>query len=61
MTSKPRAFVADLLVGLAILLVAIWLFRRVIGLVLWLAGLLALVAAVVGLLALARWVRRGGT
>lgn len=59
--NRTRSLVANLLVGIAVFLVALWLLRRVIGLILWLAGLLALVIVVGGLLAAARWVRRGGS
>jgi hypothetical protein len=58
--NRARSLVANVLVGLAVFLVALWLLRRVIGLILWLAGLLALIIVVGGLLAAARWVRRGG-
>jgi hypothetical protein len=58
--NRARSLVANVLVGIAVFLVALWLLRRVIGLILWLAGLLALVVVVGGLLAAARWVRRGG-
>ncbi len=58
--SKLRALVADVLVGIAVFLVVVWLLRRVLGFVLWLAGLVALVVVVVGLLAAARRLRRGG-
>lgn len=58
--SRARSVVADILVGIAIFLVALWLLRRVIGLILWLSGLIALAIVVGGLLAAARWLRRGG-
>ncbi len=59
MTSKARGVIADVIVGIALFIVAIWLLRRVIGMVLWLASLAALVLVVVALFALARWVRKG--
>lgn len=59
MTSRTRSVLADVVVGIAVFLVAIWLFRRVIGMILWLASLLALVLVVVALLSVARWLRKG--
>lgn len=59
MTSRPRAFLADVLVGVAVFVVVIWLLRWVVGMVLWIASLAAIVFVVVALLALARLVRRG--
>ena len=59
MTSRSRSLAADVLVGLALVIVAVWLLRRVIGLVLWLAGLVAVVVVVGGLLWLSRRVRGG--
>lgn len=59
MTSRPRAFLSDVLVGVAVFVVVIWLLRWVVGIVLWLASLTAIVFVVVALLALARLVRRG--
>jgi hypothetical protein len=57
MASRVRNLLADVLVGIAVFLVALWLLRRVIGLVLWLANLLALVVVVVVLLGVARRLR----
>jgi hypothetical protein len=58
-TSRTRSLIADVIVGLVVFIVAIWLLRRVVGMILWLASLLALAVVVVALLALARWVRKG--
>ncbi len=58
--NRTRSAIADVLVAVAVFIVAVWLLRRVIGMILWLAGLIALVIVVVGLLSAARWVRRGG-
>lgn len=59
MTSRTRSIIADVIVGVAIFIVAIWLLRRVIGMVLWLASLAALILVVAALFGLARWVRKG--
>ena len=59
MTSKTRSFIADVIVGLAVVIVALWLVRRVLGTLLWLGSLAALVLVVLALFALARWVRKG--
>lgn len=58
--SRTRSFVANVLVAIAVFIVAVWVLRRVVGMILWLAGLIALVLVVVGLLVAARRVRRGG-
>ncbi len=59
MTSRARSLLADVIVGVVVFIVVIWLLRRVVGMILWVASLLALVLVVVALLALARWVRKG--
>ena len=59
MTSKTRSFLADVVVGLVVFIVALWLFRRVIGLIFWLASVLALILVVGALLSFARWLRKG--
>lgn len=59
MTSRTRNVIADLIVGLAIFIVVVWFLRRVFGLIVWGASIIALIAVVVALFALARWVRRG--
>jgi thiol:disulfide interchange protein len=58
--NRTRSAIADVLVAFAVFIVAVWLLRRVIGMILWLAGLIALVIVVVGLLSAARWLKRGG-
>jgi hypothetical protein len=58
-TSRARSLLADVIVGVVVFIVVIWLLRRVVGMILWVASLLALVLVVVALLALARWVRKG--
>jgi hypothetical protein len=58
-TSRSRELLSNLIVGIAIFLVVVWLLRRVVGLILWGASILALVVVMVALLALARWVRKG--
>ena len=60
MTSKARSLVADLLVLVAVAVLAIWLVRRFLGAIAWVGGLIVLAAVVGGLLWLARKVRRGG-
>ncbi|HSF86483.1 MAG TPA: hypothetical protein VLG28_12620 [Acidimicrobiia bacterium] len=59
MTSKVRSVVADVIVGVALFLVVLWVLRRLLGVVLWLGSLAALVLVVLALFALARWVRKG--
>lgn len=57
MTSRGRTLLADIIVGIAVFIVALWLLRWVVGMVLWFASVAALVLVVVALFALARWVR----
>ena len=59
MTSRTRSVVADVIVGVALFLIVLWVFRRLLGMVLWVGSLVALVLVVVALFALARWVRKG--
>jgi hypothetical protein len=59
MAGTTRSFIADVIVGVAIFVVVLWLLRRVLGMVLWLGSLAALVIVVMALFALARWVRKG--
>lgn len=60
MSRWVRNTLADVLVVAALVLVGFWVLRGIVGLVTALVGLAILAAAVVGLLALAGKVRRGG-
>ncbi len=57
--NRARDVVANVLVGVVILLVVVWLLRRVLGFVLGVASLVLLVIAVVALLAVADRIRSG--
>mgnify|MGYP001811628011 FL=1 len=57
MAGKTRNFIADVIVGLVILVVAWWLLNSVIGSVLWLVRLGVVVALIVGALYLASRIR----
>ena len=60
MSGRVRNVVADVLVVLALVLLGLWLLRRVVGFVGALFGLVVLAAVVVGLLALSGRIRKGG-
>jgi membrane protein implicated in regulation of membrane protease activity len=55
---RMRNLLADVIVGVALLLVAWWVLRRVFGLVLWLVNTLAFAILVVALLVIAGRLRR---
>ena len=57
--SRVRNLVADVVVGIALLLVAWWVLRKVFGMVLWLVNTLAFVAVIVVLLIVASRIRGG--
>ena len=57
---RVRNLLADVIVGVVLLLVAWWVLRRVFGLVLWLVNTLAFVILVVALLVIAGRIRGGG-
>ncbi len=59
MTNRARSLLADIIVGIAIFIVALWFLRWVVGMVLWFASVAALVLVVVALFAFAKWVRGG--
>ena len=54
---RLRAALADLLVGVVVLLVALWLLRSVIGMVIWGATIVLLVILVVFVLRIAAKIR----
>jgi hypothetical protein len=56
---RMRNLLADVIVGVALLLVAWWVLRRVFGLVLWLVNTLAFAILVVALLVIAGRLRGG--
>lgn len=58
--NRVRNLLADVIVGVVLLLVAWWVLRRVFGLVLWLVNTLAFVILVVALLVIASRIRSGG-
>ncbi len=55
---RIRELAASGLVAIAILMILWWVLRRVIGLFLWLANLIVLIAVVVLLLTAASWLRK---
>jgi thiol:disulfide interchange protein len=55
--NRVRNLAADVVVGVVLLLIAWWVLRRVLGLVLWLANTLAFVIVIVALLMLASRIR----
>jgi membrane protein CcdC involved in cytochrome C biogenesis len=55
--NRVRNLVADILVGLVLLVVAIWVLRRIFGTVVWLANTLAFVAILITLLIVASRLR----
>ena len=55
--NRARNLVADILVGLVVLVVAVWILRRIFGTVIWLANTLAFVAILVTLLIVAARLR----
>lgn len=56
---RIRNLLADVIVGVVLLLVAWWVLRRVFGLVLWLVNTLAFVILVIALLVIANRIRGG--
>ncbi len=58
---RVRNVLADVIVGVVLLLVAWWVLRRVFGLVLWLVNTLAFVILVIALLVIAGRLRGGGS
>jgi len=57
MMRRLRAAIADLIVGLVVLLVALWLLRSVLGMVIWGATVVLLVILVVVVLRIAAKIR----
>ncbi len=57
--SRARALLANLIVGVVVVIVALWLLRGVLRTFLWLLSLAALAGVVVALLWLAGRVRKG--
>ena len=55
--NRARNLLADILVGIVILIVLWWVLRRVIGLVFWLVNNVAFIAVIVLLLVIANRVR----
>jgi hypothetical protein len=55
--NRARNLLADILVGLALIIVLWWFLRGVLGLILWLVNVIAFVAVVVILLVVANRVR----
>lgn len=56
---RVRNLLADIIVGVVLLLVAWWVLRRVFGLVLWLVNTLAFVVLIIALLVIAGRIRGG--
>jgi hypothetical protein len=56
--NRFRTLLADILVGLALVLVLWWVLRRVFGLLLWLVNAVAFIAVIVLLLWVAGRLRR---
>ena len=54
---RLRAALADVIVGVVVLLVALWLLRSVIGMVIWGANIVLLVILVVVVLRIAAKIR----
>ena len=54
---RMRGALADVLVGVVVVLVALWLLRRVFQMVLWGASLIVIVLAVVVVLRIASKIR----
>ena len=57
--NRLRNFAADAIVAIVVFLIAFWLLRRVIGLIIGLASILAVVVAVAFLLGVAKRIRGG--
>ena len=55
--NRVRNLLADILVGLVVLVVAVWVLRRIFGTVVWIANTLAFVAILITLLIVARRLR----
>jgi hypothetical protein len=55
--NRARNLLADILVGIAVVIVLWWLLRGVLGMILWLVNVIAFVAVVVILLAIANRIR----
>ena len=55
--SRVRNLVADILVGIVLLIVLWWFLRGVLGLILWVVNVVAFVAVIIVLLAIANRVR----
>lgn len=57
--NRLRNFLADAIVAIVLFLIVFWLLRRVIGMLLWAASVIAIVVAVGFLLGLAGRIRGG--
>ncbi len=55
--NRARNLAADILVGIAIVIVLWWFLRGILGMILWLVNVVAFVAVVLILLAIANRVR----
>ena len=55
--NRARNLLADILVGVVVIIVLWWFLSRVLGLILWVVNVVAFVAVVVILLAIARRIR----
>lgn len=55
--NRARNLLADVLVGIVVIIVLWWFLSRVLGLILWVVNVVAFVAVVVILLAIARRIR----
>jgi len=54
---RARNLLADILVGIVLLIIAVWVLRKLLGAVLWLANTIAFVAAIVVILIIANRIR----
>ncbi len=57
--ARARSFLANVIVGVVVVIVALWLLRGVVRTFLWLVSVAALVAVVIALLWLAGRIRKG--
>ena len=57
--SRARSLLANVIVGVVVVIVALWLLRGVVRAFVWFASVAALVAVVVALLWLAGRIRKG--
>ncbi len=55
--NRARNLVADILVGIVIVILLWWFLRGVVGMILWLVNIIAFVAVIVILLAIANRIR----